>query len=160
MSTSALIHQHRKRHTVLTLQRKLCTPSWVTNHHPHSQPQPWTHSHTPYRRHYTFAKKLKGYMKVIQWDWDWFCVQNIVIHCFIWPCSVYILSVFRAGTRVTGSERFWFWSGVPLLWRTFCRCLSSCRFFFSKRCCSFLCLFEAWERCKKKQQESRWKGRT
>lgn len=51
---------------------------------------------------------------------------------------VYILRVFRAGTKVT-SGRFWSWF---LLWITFCRCLSSWRFFFSCLCCSFLCLFD------------------
>lgn len=63
----------------------------------------------------------------------------------IWPyCghpSVYILRVLRAGTKVT-SGRFWSWL---LLWRNFCRCLSSWRFFFSCLCCSFLCLLDIWE---------------
>lgn len=58
---------------------------------------------------------------------------------------VYILRVLRAGTKVTASGRFWFWSWLPLLWRNFCRCLSSWRFFFSCRCCSFLCLLDTWE---------------
>lgn len=61
----------------------------------------------------------------------------------IWPyCGhpVYILRVLRAGTKVT-SGRFWSWL---LLWRNFCRCLSSWRFFFSCLCCSFLCLLDTW----------------
>lgn len=63
---------------------------------------------------------------------------------------VYILRVLRAGTKVTASGRFWFWSWPPLLWRNFCRCLSSWRFFFSCRCCSFLCLLDTWEWTKQK----------
>lgn len=58
---------------------------------------------------------------------------------------VYILRVLRAGTKVTASGRFWFWSWLPLLWRNFCRCLSSWRFFFSCRSCSFLCLLDTWK---------------
>lgn len=58
---------------------------------------------------------------------------------------VYILRVFRAGTKVT-SGRFWSWF---LLWMTFCRCLSSWRFFFSCLCCSFLCLFDTYGMKKK-----------
>lgn len=33
-----------------------------------------------------------------------------------------------------------------LLSRALWRCLSSCRFFFSSRCCSLRCLFETWKR--------------
>lgn len=32
-----------------------------------------------------------------------------------------------------------------LLAKTFCRCLSSCLFFFSSRCCSFFCFFDTWK---------------
>lgn len=59
---------------------------------------------------------------------------------------VYILRVLKAGTKVTASGRFWSW--LPLLWRYFCLCLSSWRFFFSCRCCSFLCLLDTWGQIK------------
>lgn len=42
---------------------------------------------------------------------------------FLAMLPVYILRVLSAGTKVTASGRFW--SGLPLLWRNFCRCLSS-----------------------------------
>lgn len=42
-----------------------------------------------------------------------------------------------------------------LLAKTFCRCLSSCLFFFSSRCCSFFCFLNTWEGENKNKAESR-----
>lgn len=122
-------------------------------------------SHTPTREVagtvITFPKKLKGFSFFFlrknhpMWLWR-LCAKHCHRHqpavarvggggVIFGHAPVYILRVLRAGTKVTESGRFWFWSWPPLLWRTFCRCLSSWRFFFSCRCCSFFCLLDVWE---------------
>lgn len=113
-------------------------------------------SHTQVCRHYyTVCQETIGFSlgKVIHCGWIKFHFvqkyyvqhQPPVAEGNFGHAPVYILRVLRAGTNVTASDRFWFWSWPPLLWRNFCRCLSSWRFFFSCRCCSFLCLLDTWE---------------